>query len=263
MGKRNSKIKFGLALLLIILIVVTIKPSIRTGIKKPFYTLLNPIQKRFKKADTFLLSLGQVVANLNHWQKRVVQLEKDKTSLLARNAELQQLEKENGSLREALGMDLQKDFGMKLARVTGKRLEQEELIINKGKSEGIKKGMPVINSQKVLVGRIIRASENASRIRMISHPEVNFSAKLKDKKMEGEIKGQGNFGVKFDFIPADEKIKPDQVVVTDALGGDYPPGLLIGKIESVEQRDVKSFQVAEVDIYYKANNDYLFVITNY
>lgn len=263
MGKRNNKIKFGLALLLIVLIVVTIKPSIRTGVKKPFYTLLNPIQKRIKRANSFLLSLGQVVANLNHWQERVVQLEKDKFSLLSRNNELQQLEKENKSLREALDMDLQKDFKMKLVRVTAKNLKQNEIIINKGDNDGISKGMPVVNSQKMLVGRIIRASESASRIRIISHPEANFSAKLKDKKMEGEIKGQGNFGVKFDFIPVDKKIKQGQVVVTDALGGTYPAGLLVGKIKSVEQRDVKPFQIAELDIYYKANNDYLFVITNY
>ncbi|MEF8847372.1 MAG: rod shape-determining protein MreC [Candidatus Paceibacterota bacterium] len=263
MTRGNSKIKFGLFFLLVVLIIFTIKPSIRMRVKKPFYASLAPVQRNFEAADHFLLGLGEVVVNLNHWQEVVTQLQKDKLGLLARNAELLQLEEENKNLREALDMELQKDFQMELVQIIGKRLEQEEIIINKGKEDGLEEGMPVINSHKVLAGKLTQVNSNTSRVRFIFHPESSFSANLKDKEMEGEVKGQGDFKIKFDFIPADEKIGKGQVVVTNALGEIYPPGLLIGEIESVKQRDVKPFQVAQVDPYYKVNNDFLFVITNY
>lgn len=261
--KGKGKIKLGLILLLIVLVVITIKPSIRMKTKEPFLLLFNPVQERLKAVDSFLVSLNKVVINLNNWQQEITQLEREKMNLLAENAELRKIREENDDLRKALEMELQKSFQLKLVRLTGKRLGQEQIIVDKGQSDGIEKGMPVVNAERVVVGKITQLGDKISRVRLISHPESVFSAQLKDEKMEAEIKGEGNFGVKLDFIPSGQKIEQGQVVVTSALSGDYPAGLLVGEIKQVRQRDVKPFQVAEVDPYFEVDEDFLFIITDY
>lgn len=251
----------GLILLLVILIGLTAKPSFRMKAKEPFYSLLNPVQEKFETADSFLISLNEVVVNLNKWQERMERLERARMSLLAENADLRQVEKENKTLRKALDMELQKDFQLKLVRITGKRLEQEQIILNKGRNDGLEKNMPVVGADRIVIGKTIKVGDNTSRVRLISHPETSFSAHLKNKEMEAEIEGQKGFGIRLNFIPSEVKVEKGQVVVTGALGGVYPAGLLVGEIKQVEQRDVKSFQVAEVDPYFKADGDFLFVIT--
>lgn len=259
---RTKKIKLGFIIVLIALVGITFKPSIRLKVKKPFYSLFQPIQKRFETADRFLGSLGRVITNLNSLRKRLVELEREKLRLLEENAQLQQVERENESLRKALDMELHQEFKLELVRVIGKRLEQKQIVLGKGSEDGIKKGMPVVTSQKVVVGSVTRAGEDVSRVRLISHPETRFSAQLKDRKIKSEIKGQGTSKLKLDFIPQDQQVKPGQVVVTSALGGEFPPGLLVGEIKQVKQKNVKPYQVADVKPYSEFNN-FLFVITDY
>lgn len=258
----TKKIKLGFIIVLIVLVGITFKPSVRLKVKKPFYSLFQPIQKRFETANHFLGSLGRVITNLNSLRKRLVELEQKRLRLLGENAQLQQVERENESLRKALDLKLQNEFELELVRVIGKRLDQKQIVLGKGSEDGIKKGMPVITSQKVVVGSVTRVGQDVSRVRLVTHPETRFSAQLKDRKIKSEIKGQGTSELKLDFIPQEQQVKPGQVVVTSALGGDFPPGLLVGKIKQVEQKNVKPYQVADVEPYSEFNN-FLFVITDY
>jgi len=261
--KKKSKIKLALVIFLVVLIGVTAKSSLRADFKDPLCNLFEPVQQKFKSVDSFLISLKEVVVNLNQWQRRITQLEKEKMRLMAKNVKLQQVEKENETLRKALEMELEQSFGLIFTKVIGKRIEQGHFILNKGSGDGVKKGMPVINSNKNVVGKIIQVGRSNSRVRLISHPDSVFSAQIQEQDVKAEIKGEGGYRVKLDFIPADKKVEKDQIVITSSLGKDYPEGLLVGKIKNVEQKDVKPFQVANVKPYFEKNNDHLFIINNY
>lgn len=263
MGSKNSKIKLGVVLFLVILIGITIKPSFRLKAKRPFRVALNPIREKLKATDSFLLSLENVVINFNRWEERLTELQQEKIELLAENAKLQEVRQENESLREALEVELQDSFELKTTRVIGVRPEQNLLIINKGSKDEIEEGMSVVDSNKALAGEIIEVGKRSATVRLITHPETSFSAHLKNKEAEAEIRGLGHSKVELDLIPADQEVSSGEVVVTSALGGSYPAGLLVGEVEKVEKKDVESFQIAEVQPHFDKTSSYLFVITDY
>jgi rod shape-determining protein MreC len=51
-------------------------------------------------------------------------------------------------------------------------------------------------------------------------------------------------GVVVELLPSDTPIAEGDLVVTSGLGGNYPPGILIGSVQSLEQRLQSPFQKA-------------------
>jgi rod shape-determining protein MreC len=50
-----------------------------------------------------------------------------------------------------------------------------------------------------------------------------------------------------DLLPPDVEIAAGSLVVTSGLGGNYPPGILIGSIRDVEQRPQSPFKRATIE----------------
>jgi len=80
----------------------------------------------------------------------------------------------------------------------------------------------------------------------------------------GAVKGSGNLSVYLDLVNSNSKLNENDVLVTSGLEGIFPKDLLVGKITSVSQNDLKPFQTAKVQPFYDVQNiDHLLVITNY
>jgi len=106
--------------------------------------------------------------------------------------------------------------------------------------------LPVITSQKVLVGKVGEAYDNFSEVILIYNKESSFDAKIQDKNVSGLIKGKGNLQLLLDLIPLDKEISAGDIVVTSALSGDFPEGILVGKVKSVKKNELEPFQQAEI-----------------
>ncbi|NCQ03422.1 MAG: rod shape-determining protein MreC, partial [Cyanobacteria bacterium] len=46
--------------------------------------------------------------------------------------------------------------------------------------------------------------------------------------------------------PLDKEISAGDIVVTSALSGDFPEGILVGKVKSVKKNELEPFQQAEI-----------------
>jgi rod shape-determining protein MreC len=57
---------------------------------------------------------------------------------------------------------------------------------------------------------------------------------------EGDLRN----GVLLDLLPPEETIDAGTLVLTSGLGGNYPPGILIGTVDEVEQRPQSAFKRA-------------------
>ena len=166
--------------------------------------------------------------------------------LLTEKVYLKNLEKENEELREALGLGLEKEFKPSLARVIGKDISQDFILINKGFEEGLSKGLSVITPQKILVGKIYEVYRNYSRVMLISNKESSFDGKIAEKEILGQVVGQGNLKVSLDLIPPDKEVSEGDLVETSILGGIFPEGLLIGKVDKIQKSDIQTFDKAEI-----------------
>ncbi len=215
--------------------------------------------------------MGDIISNFSGTIFEIQNLKKENEKLslknqelLSENSQLKELKNENDILREALNLNLQKDFGLEIAEVISRDAFQDFILINMGEKSGLKKGMPVLAQGKVILGKISEVYDNFSKVMLISDKSSSFDAKIQDSDIYGVVKGEGNYLVIFDLIPQDKEIKQGDLVITSSLGGIFPKGLLVGEIKEVKKSDVTPYQKADLQpFFYPSNLETVFIITSF
>lgn len=163
---------------------------------------------------------------------------------------LQDVQKENESLRKALGLGLEKKFSIISARVVGKDPSQDILILNAGSADGVQKGMSVITPENIAVGRVEEVFKGFSRVMLLSHPASSLEAKILAEGVVGAVRGKGSYQAFLDLIPQESKVVPGNIVISASLGGTFPENLLIGEVREVRASEEKTFQQASLSLFF-------------
>lgn len=261
---------FGILAILVIVALNFFQKPVRNF----FYLISAPIQKTFWRAGDRVSDFFETISDIKNLKKENEDLKLKIQSLLAENVQLLEFKKENETLRVALNLGLEKQFNLTFAEVIGKDISQDSLIIDKGSDDGILKGQPVITQEKTLVGKINEVYKNFSKVMLISHKDSSFDGKILDTSNQNEfgtgraeitglVKGSGNFKIFFDLVPRDEEIKKEDIIMTTAVGGIFPEGLLVGEIKEVEKSDLEPFQKAEISPFFDIKEvNYLFIVVS-
>ncbi|MDD2696791.1 MAG: rod shape-determining protein MreC [Candidatus Pacebacteria bacterium] len=260
---RNLKIIVFLILLIGVFVVLNLS-GFTKNIKNFFYSVSSPIQKTLWQAGKNTSDFFSGIIEIKTLKKELDSLYTKNQELLGEIVVLKELKKENETLKEALDIELQKDFQLKIAQLIGKDISQDSILLDKGQKDGILKGMPVVTSQKMLLGRIGEVYDNFSEVILISNKQSSFDAKISEKEIFGVVRGKGNQELYLDLIPKEKEVSKEDLVITAALGGIFPQGLLVGKIKDVRKTDIEPFQTAEIEPEFNLKNlDYLFIITDF
>ena len=242
-------------LIIIVAVLLIFSLNIFQGqVRGLFYYFSSPVQKAFWAAGGNLSDFFKGVFKKSDLLEENKDLRLVNQELLTKLAESEDLEKENTVLREALEIGLADDFELVFATVIGRDTFQDSILIDKGLANGLKEDMSVIiadQKQKVLLGKIDSVDKNFAKVILISHKDSSFDVEVLGKEAEGLIKGGGGQKMNLDFLPRDKVIERGDVVISSALGGVYPKGLLVGLIAEAQRDDVKSFQQAEVSPFFR------------
>lgn len=260
MKTRNGKFK---ALLFFLLLVVLVLPLYFFGnqIKNFFFSVSTPLQKTFCTAGENCSGFFASIFNSRHLKSQVVELEKQNSELSNKILRIEQLEKENEALRQALGVELNKDIKLQMAEITAKDVANDFILIDKGSDNGLSEGMAAITNEKVVVGKIVSVFKNYSQIMLISNKKSSFDAQVEDKDITGVLRGTGKASVILDLIPREKDISAGNLIKTSNITGVFPPNLLVGWIKKVNKNDVESIQQAEIELGFDIKNtNYLFVV---
>ena len=276
--KNNGFAKFliGAVALLFLLFVINIFIS---PVKNYFYAISAPIQKTLWSAGASSSGFLSSFSKANSLTKENENLKNENQKLLSQVAFLQSIEQENQALSDVSISWQNNGFKFVMAGVIG--LDNNDIIsINKGSADGISEGMPVINQQNVLFGKIFKVYENFSEIMLISNKNSVINVKVQQtpaasgperhpgsgepKEIDGVVKGSGGFNAYLDLISINNDINLQDVLVTSAIDKSFPKDLLVAKITQKEKNDQKPFQQAQLSLFFdvKAVNN-LFVITNH
>lgn len=234
--------------------------SVRSSVS----SILAPVQGFLWKGGT--ASSGFLAGTFGgaNLEARVRILEDENLALLQKLLSLAEVKKENARLREALDIAERGEWDLLLIEIIGKESGRDVLIINKGRTDGVREGMPVITQSGVAVGSVEEARDRTSRVSLLSLEGRLSDVKIQDREAVGVLKGQGGFKALLDFIPQEEGLTGGDLVVTSALGGVFPGGFLIGELGSVEKSDIAAFQGGSVSLFFHAKKENsLFIITNY
>jgi rod shape-determining protein MreC len=232
------------------------------SIKNIFFKSANSVQKPFFRVGSFLKDFGRSIFSFSQLKKDQEELVKENQKLLLQLADLEKLKSENESLKKALGVIKSENFKLIFAHFVGFDLNSDYAFIDEGSLAGVKNHLPLINEQKVLIGRVIEVFPQRARIRFLWSPESLIPAKVLGKDAFGLVKGNGNFEAFLEEVPREKKLEKGDLVLTSNFDKSIPANLLIGKILDFEKNDIEPFQKAKIELLAKPEKlESVFVIS--
>ncbi|MFH1061773.1 MAG: rod shape-determining protein MreC [Candidatus Omnitrophota bacterium] len=147
---------------------------------------------------------------------------------------LTELDLENQRLRKILELDNSSNKFI-VSRVIGKEPTNwlNSLIIDKGSLAGIYINQPVMNFSG-LIGKVIEVNPRTAKVLLISDVNSRVVVLLQNTRIEGMLEGIGKGLCRIKYLAVDSEVKLGDIVVSAGLGGVYPKGLVVGKIESIK-----------------------------
>ncbi len=207
--------------------------------------ILNPVQGAFLTATSPVTSLlsgvFRPVATLLSDADSLHDLQDENRRLRLQNEDLQnklidlQHDAERAKeLESALGISQQAGAETRVAATIVNRVStpfDAVVSIDRGRDDGIKTGMVVLSAQGTLIGTVTKTFSGSAFVRLITDSRSKVNAQVQESKVDGIIRGTPGRGLTFDLAQAE--IKTGDTVITSGLGGNYPPGLPIGKVGAV------------------------------
>lgn len=156
----------------------------------------------------------------------------------ARVNELQQrlveLEIQNQKLKELLDYSkTQKQKGI-VAAIVGRSADHwwQQITLGRGSQDGIQKDH-IVMGPGGLVGRVVSVTPNSSRVLLISDPTSKVGAAISRSRSMGFMRGQGSNRAVLQFFDKVPDVRRGDVVSTSSVSELFPPGLPLGRVESV------------------------------
>ncbi|WGE59656.1 rod shape-determining protein MreC [Actinobacillus equuli] len=169
-----------------------------------------------------------------------------KEQLREKNADLlllDQLKVENQRLRLLLSSPLRQDEYKKITEVLTAEMDayRQQVIINRGKSDGAFVGQPIIDERGV-VGQVISVGENSSRVLLITDVTHAVPVQVLRNDVRGIANGTGHNDELFiDNLPRSVDVIKGDVLVTSGLGGRFPEGYPVAIVEAVKNDTQSQF----------------------
>lgn len=244
MGAGRSR--FGLiqvAVLLLVLSVLMLVGFLRGFVAaepagQVVRTVLSPVQKLFGSIYSAVDSRLEVYRDHERVLAENEALWLEVQKLRASLVENEELAAENARLRELLGYSEEAPYELAAARVVARDRERwrDCIVIDKGTAHGVEKNAAVLGPYGI-VGRVTSASLHSSAVMLISDPQSALSGRVQESRalvsVEGSSRPDGL--LKFECLESGDRVKVGDLVITSGLGGVFPPGLVVGRVHSVEK----------------------------
>jgi len=266
-------------LLIIVIVVIAILLVVLSVALKKDRNLSVP-EKIIKDSGTFIVN---VVSSPLNFIKEKLRENKEKNDIYEKYKELKQkeekiksIEAENNNLQEEVNklkdtLELNtvlSDKVYKNATIVNRNIDYwyDEVTIDKGKKNGIKKDMAVINNDG-LIGKITTVSNYYSTVKLLANEnmsdKISVKIKIGDEYAYGLISKYNakNNSYTVEGIGESLKIPKGSEVVTTGMGDIFPSGLLVGYVKKVTTDNFDLSKVAVVESSVDFNDlDYVSVL---
>ena len=115
------------------------------------------------------------------------------------------------------------------------------IMIDKGDSDGVVKGSPVLVSEGI-VGQIIKVANDYSTVLFITDRNSAVDALVQNTRVRGMVKGNNQENCTFVYALRKDEIRPGEMIVSSGLDQVFPKGLKIGRILDVKNTHSQLFQ---------------------
>lgn len=155
----------------------------------------------------------------------------------------EELERENARLKKFVNFTESVPATYVAAQVIGRDPSPwfKTIMIDKGGSDGLEKGSPVLVSEGI-VGQIIKVAHNYSRVLLITDRNSAVDALVQTTRVRGMVKGNNKDTCSFVYALRKEEVVPGQMIVSSGLDQVFPKGLRIGRVLDVKKEHSQLFQ---------------------
>ncbi|MFB6226366.1 MAG: rod shape-determining protein MreC [Candidatus Paceibacteria bacterium] len=220
-----------------------------TPIEGALKRIINPVSKRLYSLSvninnkiSFSTDVEEIKAENRSLRKKIKQYK-------VKQSKIKQLKQENRHLKKTLNFFKKNKLKSVGANVIGKDIQQtaQTLVLDKGSSDGVKKGNPVIVLDGAIVGKIAQVSKNTSIVRLLHDSQSKIAGTVLNKdKSIGLVEGGFGINLFLNYIPQNEQIYIGDTIVTSGLDSKMPRGLAIGEVEAIEESPYQPFQRAVI-----------------
>lgn len=218
----------SLLLLVSIGIMLNLNTPVMRGMRSLALQATANVEEIFAGAARYLRALEENEA-----------LRQQNMDLGSRVARMREAQIENERLRELLDLRQSSEYEMRAARIVSMDItrQQNRCIIDVGTTDGVERGMPVVNQDGVL-GRVTLTNDNYSVVQTYLHTDFRISAMVSPPQSLGIVSWDGTNPneLVLEHVVKTEAVEPGQQVVTSGYSNVYPRGLPIGVVDSVRVR---------------------------
>jgi rod shape-determining protein MreC len=173
-----------------------------------------------------------------------------------RMRENESLRDEVGRLERLLNLPAREGYRYEIARVVRREFSAwwQQVVIRKGQNYGIRPGAPVVFTGG-LVGRVREVHAYTAVVDLVSSPNLRLAANFEGDNRPVAFRGGRNPSLApprgaVEFVPSDINASRGQpaLLVTSGLGGVFPPGLPIGRVDELRLGPDGLFKYGEVQL---------------
>lgn len=237
-----------LVLLAIVLLFTDATWSKTNPVRQAIATTLYPFQRA-------VLFPRDILTMANEWANAAALIKSENEALQRQRITLAQvstnaalLSAENTQLRRLLGvLETAVDRPTVVVEVLYEPVNAftRRIVFNKGSRAGIAQGMPVIDESGV-VGQITRVTPMSSEAAMLTDEIVSIPVQVLRNGLRLIAFGSSSPGkVEVRYFSSDADIREGDQLVTSGVGGVFPAGLAVGRIDHVERNPASGFARAE------------------
>lgn len=238
------------------------------GLESGAGSTLNPVQKVAYGFNRGVKDFVDFFLNFSDVRDENKELKKENDKLKAEIDEYSKLKEENERLQKVLNFKDEKNnydyIGTNIIGISGDSI-LNGYIVDRGKDDGIEKGMVVISADG-LVGQVSSVGNNWAIVQCIVNENVKVAVMVDStRENTGILQGYKDYFnnnlAKVLNLPMDSEVKEGDIIVTSGLGGYYPKEIKIGEVVSVEEDRVKVMKSAILKPYVDFNKiEELFIV---
>lgn len=194
-----------------------------------------------------------------------VRLKRALAQAIEKNNQCNELELSNLRLRSLLNFRKIVNEPVLAAEVIGKDPSSwfKTIIIDKGRSEGVQKGLPVLVPEGI-AGQVTEVSNHYSKVLLIIDRNSAVDAMVQRTRARGVIKGQPSGRCRFKYVLRKHDVQIGDTVVSSGLDGVFPKGLRVGYVSDFIKRSAGIFQDVSVTPYVDFEKiEEVFVVLSY
>jgi len=177
-------------------------------------------------------------------------LKKDLSRYIQKSNEYHEIELSNIRLRNLFDFRQSVAGQVVAAEVVGVDPSQwyRTIVINKGKSDGISKGMPVVIPEGI-VGQVVDTGKHYSKVLLIIDQSSSVDALVQSNRARGIVKGISSDKCILKYVVRRHDIGVGDIIITSGFDGVFPKGLSIGCVEKISQSSSGLFHEIEITPY--------------